>query len=1247
MEESDLLAALGSRVENTSQYEQNVLQNAELDQAPKLLRQQLQERVWGFPRLDSLTPSGRPISHLPQLQSILTKVRKDLVQQPHNRSLLLKQQMLLHLIHTATGDPLLSVRPQEELRHEQVRRRKFQRINQAETTKASKKIQSISNAEVPTLGKKKSSKQQQLQESIEEDLAAQRLDQIKRQALPSSSTSTPLRRRVGIQKRKQVNGEGEETNEELEERKQFYRNLRAEREERRKLRKAKQRQARKRDTTKDVLTGETEWDGDKEPEVTVVAPPPKPPPPPKTVSVTCPLCQQELLVPPNGSLVQDTILSEHMSQCEQSASGSPSRRTRSSLRRRATNKVISYADHDDGDDMVYEEEPAVMPAATNEEETKDPTIYPGPLPTDFEEDPMEEELETIAPISPIRHKPQPLDDWDEELYEERVDDWIENGIASMKVMKERDSQEAPPGEAVYEGGLAVPAWINNRLFPYQRTGLQWMWELHRQLAGGIIGDEMGLGKTVQICAYLGSMASSRKLKSVLIIVPATVLQHWLKELTTWSPGLRRILIHQSADTGDWGGGSSKRTISVRLLRELDQWLKECRRHRLFEAIDEEDLKTRDPDSFCGTGYAVVTTFENVRRSPDIWTQHSWSYVVMDEAQKIRNPDADVTLVCKRLRTPHRIALSGTPIQNDLRELWSLFDFVFPGRLGTLPAFENEFADPIKRGGYSNASPMQVQLAYRCALVLRDLIQPYLLRRLKKDIKEVNRMPGKKEQVLFCRLSDRQRTMYESFLQSDQVKQVLRGSGQMLGAVTMLRKICNHPDLVCPPDEQSLSTFMQQGYFNDEDLTAGLSDDVDDSVVDEEKSLAERSGKLEVLAKILPLWKKQGHRVLIFCQWRKMLNIIERFTRMQGWKFGRLDGNTNVAARQRLVDNFNSDESYYGMLMTTRTGGVGLNLTGADRIILYDPDWNPQTDAQARERAWRFGQEREVTIYRLIVAGTIEEKIYQRQIFKTALSNRVLQDPRQRRLFSQKDLRDLFSLKVDGGSLASGGDGLTETGQLTKGEGYVNPDESEDEKDATNADDGETLQSVLQSKGLAGIFDHGVMESNNPLRKRGSVQEMEKKAKEVARAAVSALKESVAGQSAFQPTWTGAEESTQGRFGPSNAGIFQRDSQLPSTAGVRMAPNGGAQLSSGSLLASIKQRKAEIVQSGEQSSQSTSTAKEYTELLKRIRDFVRRQEPTTEEILDEFSGVKSYDAAVFRRLLKSVAFVKGGRWLLKA
>jgi len=472
--------------------------------------------------------------------------------------------------------------------------------------------------------------------------------------------------------------------------------------------------------------------------------------------------------------------------------------------------------------------------------------------------------------------------------------------------------------------------------------------------------------------------------------------------------------------------------------------------------------------------------------------------------------------------------------------------------------------------------------------------------------------------------------------------------------------------VCPPDQSSLDTFLHKGSFTEADLVQDFSDDEDTFGDGETESLTERSGKLEVLAKILPLWKKQGHRyvmekmviilissithfgktrVLIFCQWKKMLNIIQRYTEAQGWKFGRLDGNTNVAARQRLVDTFNADDSYFGMLMTTRTGGVGLNLTGANKILIYDVDWNPQVDAQARERAWRFGQEREVTIYRLIMAGTVEERIYQRQIFKTALSNRILQDVRQKRLFSQKDLKDLFSLNVDGGSVASGSEGLTETGQLTKGEGYIDPDQEHSEEDQTserNKDDVETMQSVLQSKGLAGVFDHDLIESNKTS-KRSAVREMEEKAKQVARAAVGALKESVAGQDAFTPTWTGSKETEGGRFGENVPGPSSSLFGTAASVGVSRQSNSGVVSSSG-LFATIRQRNEDARTEGNGDLTKSST-KEYTKLLHRIEEFIRRQGPTTEDLLDEFSSVKSQDAAVFRRLLKSVASIQNGRWCL--
>ena len=743
------------------------------------------------------------------------------------------------------------------------------------------------------------------------------------------------------------------------------------------------------------------------------------------------------------------------------------------------------------------------------------------------------------------------------------------------------------------------------------------------------------------------MAASRKMNSALVICPATMLSHWLKELAIWAPGLRRVMIHKS---GECDGRS--RRVSTQLLKNLQQWLRQARADRVNEVIDEGDFQSYDEDSFCGTGYVVVTTYENIRRAPDVWTGHSWSYAIMDEGQKIRNPDADVTLACKRFRTPHRLLLSGTPIQNDLKELWSLFDFVMPGRLGVLGVFEKEFSDPIKRAGYSNASPMQVQLGYRCALTLRDMINPYLLRRRKNEIKEVSRMPGKTEQVLFCRLSPRQRAIYEAYLQSDEVKNILRGSPQLLRSITVLRKICNHPDLVCEPDQAAFEHFVRNGHNRE------FNNDSDGSSVEYDaeahgESCVQRAGKLEVLAKILPLWKKQGHRVLIFCQWKMMLSIIEGFTRLQGWKFGRMDGNTSVAARQRLVDTFNEDESYFGLLLTTRTGGVGLNLTGADRIILYDPDWNPQTDAQARERAWRFGQKNAVTVYRLITAGTIEEKIYQRQIFKTALTNKVLQDPRQRRLFSQRDLKDFFTLKADDGSILQGGQGTTETGERTNGGGVVDADEVLAETghlaDGAGKDNSETIETVLRSKGLAGIFDHDYIEQSEGKKKTSSILDMEERARKVAQEAVKALRQSTAGADRFQPTWTGSEQTDNRRFGSSisqcsslagrvSCAITEPRFGGAGTAGVVRSHCSG--IGSKGLLSMLQGQTSEITMSGH--GQSDDDSNKYANLLQRIQTFVRRFRPTTEEILKEFDKLDC-DAAIFRRLLKSVAAMKGEKW----
>ncbi|KAF6108584.1 ERCC excision repair 6, chromatin remodeling factor [Phyllostomus discolor] len=554
------------------------------------------------------------------------------------------------------------------------------------------------------------------------------------------------------------------------------------------------------------------------------------------------------------------------------------------------------------------------------------------------------------------------DDGDEDYYKRRLRRWNKQRLQDRdKCPKlEDDSEES---DAEFDEGFKIPGFLFKRLFKYQQTGVRWLWELHCQQAGGILGDEMGLGKTIQIIAFLAGLSYSKirtrgsnyrfqGLGPTIIVCPTTVMHQWVKEFHTWWPPFRVAVLHET------GSSTHKK-------EKLIQDIVHC--HGI-----------------------LITSYSYIRLMQDDISRHDWHYVILDEGHKIRNPNAAITLACKQFRTPHRIILSGSPMQNNLRELWSLFDFIFPGKLGTLPVFMEQFSVPITMGGYSNASPVQVKTAYKCACVLRDTINPYLLRRMKSDVKMSLSLPDKNEQVLFCRLTDEQHKVYQNFIDSKEVYRILNGETQIFSGLTALRKICNHPDLFSggPKNHRGIS---------------------DDEMEEDQFGYWKRSGKMIVVESLLKIWHKQDQRVLLFSQSRQMLDLLEVFLRAQKYSYLKMDGTTTIASRQPLITRFNEDTSIFVFLLTTRVGGLGVNLTGANRVIIYDPDWNPSTDTQARERAWRIGQKKQVTVYRLLTAGTIEEKIYHRQIFKQFLTNRVLKDPKQRRFFKSNDLYELFSL----------------------------------------------------------------------------------------------------------------------------------------------------------------------------------------------------------------------------------------------
>lgn len=309
--------------------------------------------------------------------------------------------------------------------------------------------------------------------------------------------------------------------------------------------------------------------------------------------------------------------------------------------------------------------------------------------------------------------------------------------------------------------------------------------------------QMGLGKTVQVIAFLGGLHHSGLFRPTLIVCPATVLNQWLRELRTWYPPFRVAILHESAGRSASGARPNARAI----VRQIA----------------------------ASSSGVLLTTYDQLRLRREELLTVSWGYAVLDEGHKIRNPDAEVTLTAKQIPTVHRIIMTGSPIQNRLTELWSLFDFVFPGKLGTLPVFQAQFAIPIQIGGYANATPLQVSAAYKCAVVLRDLISPYLLRRRKADVAAA--LPKKTEQVLFCTLTTEQREMYRSYLASKELGEILSGNRAALAGIDILRKVCNHPDLL-----ERTKWEAAADYGN-----------------------PQRSGKLKVLEKVLTHWKEQDHK----------------------------------------------------------------------------------------------------------------------------------------------------------------------------------------------------------------------------------------------------------------------------------------------------------------------------------------------------------------------------------------------------
>ncbi|GAO14656.1 hypothetical protein UVI_02008960 [Ustilaginoidea virens] len=750
-----------------------------------------------------------------------------------------------------------------------------------------------------------------------------------------------------------------------------------------------------------------------------------------------------------------------------------------------------------------------------------------------------------------------FDDGNEFLYKRRLKDWVSRrararqarrrSAGSDSALLESDDDEhewfkpSPDhGDHHVDDHLRLPGDIHPSLFGYQKTGVQWLAELYKQHVGGIVGDEMGLGKTVQLIAFIAALHYSGKLKRpVIVVTPATLLRQWVSEFHRWWPPLRVSILHSS------GSGMMNPTLED----EYDVEHYQPVAHKSLSAARAIIKAVVDK------GHVLVTTYTGLQTYADELLPVEWDYAVLDEGHKIRNPNAEITVTCKELNTPNRVILSGTPVQNNLTELWSLFDFIYPMRLGTLVNFRTQFEIPIRQGGYANASNLQVMTAEKCAEALKETISEYLLQRLKVDV--AADLPEKTEQVLFCKLTSGQRKAYETFLASDEVSAILNKRRQSLYGIDVLRKICNHPDLL----DKSLS--KKAGYrYGSPNLSAKLQLTKD------------------LLQKVMI---PNGHKTLVFSQGKLMLNLIEKCIRECEISYVRMDGETPVDQRQPMIDRFNTDPSIHAFLMTTRTGGLGTNLTGADRIIIFDPDWNPSTDLQARERAWRLGQNKPVKIYRLMTEGTIEEKIYHRQIFKQFMTNKVLKDPKQRSSYDLSDLYDLFTFNTDQEAAAQRSDvfkgaevNITARRQLADAEkhhaspiGRAGLEEDaerrelqqmdllaavEDFKEEDSAHDEKRMLEGIFSRSVNSAYDHEQI-VNGPQKVKADMSILSHEANRVARQAAAHLRH--AAEEARQlpigtVTWTGEVGSGgrpgggRRRTGPSSAAVM---SNLASRQGL--------------------------------------------------------------------------------------------------
>ncbi len=506
-----------------------------------------------------------------------------------------------------------------------------------------------------------------------------------------------------------------------------------------------------------------------------------------------------------------------------------------------------------------------------------------------------------------------------------IDVFVSNGEWMTSVIAKMKDPALPAGVTPGEGFTAT-------LREYQKKGVNWLYLLHSLGLGACLADDMGLGKTVQMLCFLSAVRSEKPKKASLLVIPASLIANWIAEIERFFPGLKFYAAHPGAQPG--------RRVTEKKKKELD-------------ALD-----------------LVITTYALVQRY-DWIRAYDWRYVILDEAQAVKNPGAKQTKAVKALTARNRIVMTGTPIENRIGDLWSLFDFLNPGLLGNRTEFAR-FAKTLNDdpAGYGR---------------LRRVIRPYILRRLKVDKQVIADLPEKVEMKTYATLTKKQIVFYRKLVAD--IETALRASGEgiarkglILASIMKFKQLCNHPD-----------QYTGTGDFNEHD-----------------------SGKFARLREICETIYEKRERVLVFTQFKEMTGPLSNFLKnIFGGGGLILHGSVPVPKRKKIIEQFQSDEYTPFMVLSLKAGGVGLNLTRANHVIHFDRWWNPAVENQATDRAFRIGQKKNVLVHKFLTRGTIEEKIDRMLEAKSTLADETIASTAENWMTEMADdaLIDMFKLTL--------------------------------------------------------------------------------------------------------------------------------------------------------------------------------------------------------------------------------------------